>query len=327
MKGRILRVLICLALAAGVIGGGGGLDGEKSPAKPVRAGLARRLRGYGQNGEMPGFCAEAVEKAWYILDYYRTLGPENALPTVSFLGITDMLEPEPYKSAMHYRIYEAGRTLEAFVEKQASSPYYYVRTGELRYEKRQCGKYTADNGTLFCFAFSQGFELSGEQFRNAEEFKVQAFAAGSPLWTDSLDIGLDHIMTGGSIGTEDYNFDGIPDLAIPCSFPANWGGRTTEIYIREENGYHFAGALLSPSLSGSTQTVREFSRAGAGTYCDSAYRYEDGCFVCLGTLQTQYIRTEGSENTETRYTLLDESGAATDYGTELPEEEAKFWFN
>ena len=282
-----------------------------------------------QAAQMPGFHSCVEEGKRRILDYLEIASP-GCTYEIAYKGLERKDELEQYMQALHYFVREKtadgeSRTWEAYVEKGLNHGYndcYYAELEENSYEKRQLCTWKSEDGHFYSFAFSIAFQTEEDGgWRSQGGWNAAMLKDGiswEPFYLDTESYDWHEEMV-----VDDYNFDNIPDVANVWGMPANWGGRSTTIYVKGEEGeYHNAGTFPDiPDRAADIRTLYDFSRGGYGHYFQHAYQYRDGRFECIGSLEEKF-----TDDDSVVYTVRDEAGNEEVYRDELPEKWKDLWY-
>ncbi len=281
-----------------------------------------------QAAQMPGFHSCVEEGKRRISEYLEIASPGVSYEIV-YKGLGRKEELDEYMQVLHYSVWErqadgGSRTWEAYVEKRLNHGYddcFYAELEENYYEKRQLCTWESEDGHFYSFAFSIAFQIEQDGgWRCKGTWEAVMMKDGTSWENFDLDTGScdwHEVMV-----IDDYNFDNNPDIANIWGMPANWGGRSTSIYVRDGEGeYHVAGIFPDvPSRAADIRTIYDFSRGGYGDYFQNAYRYRDGRFVCIGSLEEKFM-----EDNSIEYTVRDEAGNEEVYRDELPDKWKELW--
>lgn len=284
-----------------------------------------------QASQLPGFHSCVEEGKREIVLWLETAHPEGSCEIV-YRGMERKDELEQYMDALHYSVsekYADGReiTWEAYRDSYLYSyrDYFFAETEQGQYEKRQLCTWESQEGDCWSFAFSKSFQIDGEgKWKSGSDWEVVALEDGGSKEPIAFTLDTEDYDWYGEMHVNDYNFDNIPDFARVWGIPANWGGSSTTVYIWDgKKGCHDAGTFLEvPGRVAATQTLYETIRGGYGYYITYAYRYREGKFVCIGSLEEEWL-----EDDSVIRTVRDEMGNEEVYGDdeELPDKWKELW--
>lgn len=264
-------------------------------------------------------------KCW-LQKYLETANP-NGTYEVVYKGVEKKKELNLYQ-ALHYSVTEksAGEgesAWEVYVDKAyLDFDFFYLQTAKEAYEKRILRTWESQDGHSYVFSCSWAFQIEGNDgWKIEKDWEIKVLEDGEFLECLNISAG-DAPPEYGDLRVNDYNFDNIPDIAVIWGTPANWGGKSTDLYIRnEEGGCHYAGTFIdNPYRNTDTRTIYTFARGGAYSSYYEAYQYRDGTFAEVGSLEEVY-----TEEGAVIYTVRDEAGNEEVYRDELPDKWKEFW--
>lgn len=280
--------------------------------------------------QMPEFHSCVEEGRLRILAYLDAVDPDTKCDIV-YKNLERKDELEQYMQALHYSVseeYADGRTAtwEVYVDWDLSwyEDYFYVKRERNSYEKKQLCTWESPDGNFYTAVFSKSFQLEEDgSWRCGKDWKVVLLKQGETKESYTFQLDTEDCDWHGQMQINDYNFDGIPDIANIWGSPANWGGRSTTIYVWDEGEtYHDAGTFVDvPGKNEDRQILYVSSRGGFGDYTHAAYQYRDGSFVCIGSLNENIM-----EDDFVIYTVRDEMGNEEVYRDELPEKWKELWW-
>ncbi len=274
---------------------------------------------------MPEVHSFLKENKCVLQEYFEITNP-NGTYEVVYRGMEKKDELKIYQ-ALHYSVTEnvAGReegTWEVYVDRSyLNIDLIYVQTAKESYEKWALRNWESPDDHSYTFACSRAFQIEEDGVWIEKDWEINVFKDGE--FQECLNVsGEEAFFAYADICVKDYNFDDIPDIAVIWGTPANWGGKSTDIYIRDEEGgcYYARTFIDNPYRNTGTGTIYTFARGSACSYYYNAYQYRDGVFVDVGSLAEEYTE-EGS----VIYTVRDEAGNEEVYRDELPDKWREFW--